>query len=67
MRALISSLVLLAAADGAGAHALDASHSLTERLLHQFGAPHHALLLLGLGAFLFAALRYARSRRQRND
>ena len=67
MRALIPTTILLTAAEGASAHALDTSHSLMEQLAHQFGSPHHIVLLLGFGLALVAAYRYLRARRQRDD
>lgn len=67
MRAAIATTILLASAEGAFAHALDADHSLQEQLAHQFGAPHHVLVLLGLCLALAVAHRYIRSRRQDSD
>lgn len=64
MRAILPTTILLATAESAFAHALDGDHSVLEQLAHQFGAPHHVLLLLGLVLALAAVLRYVRSRRQ---
>jgi hypothetical protein len=67
MRAIFPTTILLATAESAFAHALDGDHSILEQLAHQFGAPHHVLMLLGLVIALAAAHRYVRSRRQGND
>ena len=66
MRALLTTLPLLAAADGAAAHALDAGHSLAEQLAHQVGAPHHVLLLLGALAIAVVLHRRRSARHAEN-
>ena len=67
MRVLIPALTLLAAAEGAAAHALDAGHTVTEQLAHQFASPHHAFLLLALSVALVSAHRWFRLRRHDKD
>ena len=57
MRALLTTLPFLAAADGAAAHALDTGHTMAEQLAHQIGAPHHLILLLAAWAILLIVYR----------
>jgi len=67
MRALLTTLPLLAAAEGAAAHALDSGHTLAEQLAHQFGAPHHILLLLAAWAVVLTVYRRRSAGRDDNE